>query len=217
MSHHCIPLRCFCWIGLSLFMACHTPVRRQPPEILAYFKLSSLRDTTHIEIADESVEIFDTIPNRLFFTEIPARLLQQIDYLADSASAVVLSRQSFPMDDSITAYWVEIRQFWFQHQSLFLYNHFNRQFTDRITMAEWYGGDGGQVLIGSWMFDYDGDGKKDIVRRTIEHSMIPGEEEPKEQVFESASLLRWKKGRFEDALFPDTPALVRQFPIETFW
>ncbi|MBC7774292.1 MAG: hypothetical protein H7246_02555 [Phycisphaerae bacterium] len=215
---HCNVLHhCLCLSILTLLMACHMPVRVQSPEILAYFPSLPLRDTLHIEIADENTQAGDTIPNRLFFTSIPSALLQQIDYLADSSQAIVLGRQQFPLGNNISAYWVEVRQFWFQHHSLFLYNKSKRQFTDRITVAEWYGGDGGQVLIGSWMFDYDGDGKKDIVRREIQHSMIPKDDEPLEQLSESASILMWKNGRFVDTPFQDTAAVMRRFPIRSFW
>ncbi len=144
-------------------------------------------------------------------------MLQEIDYLADSTQAMVLARQHFPLNDSITAYWVEIRQFWFQHQSLLLYNERRKAFTDRITLAEWYGGDGGQVLTGSWLFDFDGDGRKDIVRREIQHSLVLDGEEPQDRFEESATLLLWKSDHFAETALPDTAAVIRRFPIRSFW
>ncbi len=202
---------------LTILAACRTTNKVQFPELLAYFPSLPLRDTLHIEISEEDKVTRDTIPNRVFFTNMPSVLLLPIDYLADSSSSVVMSRQKFNLDRNIAAYWVEIRLSWFHHHSLFLFDKAKKQFTDRITVAEFFGGDGGQVLIGSWLFDYDGDGKKDIVRREIQHSMIPTDEEPVEQTYESADLLRWKNGRFEDTPFQDTAALVRRFPIRSFW
>lgn len=206
-----------CLPGLLMLANCRTPIRSHDAALLAYFQSQPLGDTLHIEISNEDPTAGDTIPNQLFFTHIPAALLQQIDYLADSSQAVVLSRQKIDLDHNIAAYWVEIRQFWFQHHSLFLYNASKKTFTDRITVAEWYGGDGGQVLTGSWIFDFNGDGKKDIVRREIQHSMIPTEDEPLEQIQESASLLLWKNGRFENTPFQDTTAMIQRFPIHSFW
>lgn len=216
---HSHTLRCmFALLLLGLLANCRTPIQTQSSHILAYFKTSSAADTLHIEVSDEAQESRDTIPNHLFFTSIPSALLQPIDYLADSSSAVVLSRQQFPIDDNIAAFWVEIHQAWFLHHSLFLYNRSKRQFTDRITVAEWFGGDGSQVLIGSWVFDYDGDGKKDLVVRDIQHSMVPnGDEDPIEETNESACLLLWKNGRFMDTSFQDTTAMVLRFPIRSFW
>lgn len=211
-------MRTFICLGICLnFMACRSATQRPSTELLAYFKPLLQQDTLHIEVADETPSPRDTIPNQLFFSQIPITLLQPIDYLADPSQAVVLSKQQFALDKNISAYWVEIRQFWFQHHSLFLYDKAKRQFTDRVTVAEWYGGDGGQVLTGSWIFDFNGDGKKDIVRREIQHSIILNDEEPLEQLYESASLLIWKNGRFTDTLFQDTATLVRRFPIKSFW
>lgn len=208
---------CFCFTVFLILSNCRTPIPSPDSALLAYFQASPLGDTLHIEISNENPLAGDTIPNRLFFTSIPPALLAQIDYLADATQATVLSRKKFSLEGNISAYWVEIRQFWFQHHSLFLYDASKRLFTDRITIAEWYGGDGGQVLTGSWIFDYNGDGKKDIVRREIQHNMIPNDGEPVEQIFESASLLLWKKDHFKDTPFQDTAALVRRFPIRSFW
>ena len=144
-----------------------------------------------MEVSDETDSLAgsDTIPNRLFFSTIPRTLLQEIDYLADSSEAVVLGRYHFTLDNNMEGYWVEIRQFWFQHHSLLLYDKRRKSYTGRITLAEWYGGDGGQILTGSWMFDFDGDGDQDIIRREIHHSMVPDRDTVLEQTEESAMLL----------------------------
>ena len=84
-------------------------------------------------------------------------------------------------------------------------------------MAEWYGGDGGQILVGSWLFDFDGDGDKDIVRQEILHGMVPTDDEPLEYMKESASLLLWGDGHFMDTPLQDTASLIRRFPIDHYW
>jgi len=206
-----------CLCLLTFLVACHTSRKIQPTELLAFFKNIPTPDTLRIEVDDEDIEVKDTIPNRVFFSNIPTALLQPIDHLADSSSSVVISRQKFTLDGNMAAYWVEIRMAWYHHHSLFLYDKSKQRFTDRITVAEFFGGDGSQILTGSWLFDFNGDGKKDIVRRDIQHSMVPKDDEPLELIYESASLLLWKNGRFEDAPFQDTAAMVRRFPIRSFW
>jgi hypothetical protein len=173
-------------------------------------------DTLHIEVSTEQDRL-NTIPNAIFFKAVPAALLQDISYIADSSDALVLGRQYFPLNDSITAFWVEISHLWFQHHSFLLYNKRRQVFTDRITLAEWYGGDGGQILTGSWVFDYDGDGKKDILRRQIQHSIEFTEGEPQEHTEELLTLLLWKKDRFVEKTVPDTAMILKRFPIRTLW
>ena len=212
--------QCLFLATIALLAACQQPVlTKTTPEIAAYFHPLPACDTLHVEIAAESdgPVVGDTIPNRLFFNVVPAALMQEIDYLADSSQALVLGRQYFALNDSITAYWVEIRQFWFQHHALLLYNKSRNTFTERVTLAEWYGGEGGQILTGSWLFDYDGDGQKDIVRREIQHSMTPTEGEPLERLEEGATLLLWKNGRFMETPLQDTAAVIKRYPIRTMW
>ncbi len=201
-----------------LLTACQHPVRTNDRDVLSYFPVVIPGDTLHLEVATEiDTTTSHLIPNALFFKQVPAALLEEIDYTTDPSQALVYGRQQFPVTDSVTACWVEIRQYWFQHHLLLLYNTRKKVFTNRVMVAEWYGGEGSQILTGSWLFDYDGDGKKDILRREIQHSMVPGEEEPLESIIASATLLLWKNGRFLETPLADTAAVIRRFPIRSFW
>ena len=218
MIFHTTSFRWLCYTAVGLLAACRPPAAAQEPALSAYFRPLPPTDTLHVEIStDDSLVGVDTIPSELFFKIVPAALLEEIDYVADFSQALVLGRQYFPLNDSITAWWVEIRQFWFQHHLLLLYNKPKKAFTDRVMLAEWYGGDGGQILTGSWLFDFDGDGKKDIVRREIQHSLVLDGEEPQERIEQSASILLWKEGHFVDMPLPDTAAIIKRFPIRSFW
>ena len=212
-------IRLLCFAAVGLLATCRQPVPAGPGDVTAYFSPLPAVDTLLVEVTDSSDDsaVGDTIPNGVFFGSIPPALLEEIDYLADSSQALVLGRNHFAMSDDIEAYWVEIRQFWFRHHALLLYHKSRKAFTDRITLAEWYGGEGGQVLIGSWVFDFDGDGKKDILRRDIQHSMVPNSDTLQERTAESVSLLLWKNGQFTITPVRDTAALIRMFPIRTLW
>ncbi len=212
-------LTIFCLLA-SCPLAGQQPLSGHVQELLGYFEPAPAgTDTLHIEVDLETDSLLpgDTIPNRLFFGTIPAVFLQEIDYVADSSAALVLGRQHFSLNDSTEAYWVEIRQYWFQHHSLFMYDKRRKTFVGRATLAEWFGGDGGQVLIGSWVFDYDGDGQKDIFRREIQHSIQPNGDTVKERNRESASLLRWKNGLFSETPERSKKGKTRRFPIRSFW
>lgn len=205
---------------LLAFATCRQPEKNTEPTLLSYFQTTPRADTLRFEIAEDGADapvVGDTIPNGLFFTAINPAFLQEIDYLADSAQALVLGRQRFPLNDSTDVCLVDIRQFWFQNQSLLVYNKRQQTFTGRITVAEWYGGDGGQVLTGSWMLDYDHDGGPELIRREIEHSMRPDGDEVLEHFHESALILTWKQGRFVEQPVSDTALVVKQFPIRSVW
>lgn len=210
----------YCCAVAGFLSALQQPVTAQ--EVLVYFKQLRATDTLHVEVnlEPDSPTLGDTIPNSLFFSEIPAAFLQEIDYLADSSAALVLGRGRFSLNDSIAAYWVEIRQHWFQHQALLLYDRQRKMFVDMVRLAEWYGGESGQILVGSWLFDYDGDGQKDIFRREIQHSMVPVDDTVLEHTGEMAELLRWEKGKFRATVaepFSENGTGSKRFPIRSFW
>lgn len=189
------------------------------PAIHSYFQASPLPDSLRFEVTEPMDSVSDgaIIPNGLFFTTIPPELLREIDHLADSSSAMVLGRLHFPWNEHLEAYWVDIRQFWFEHQSLFLYDKRRQAFTGRVTVAEWYGGDGGQVLTGSYLLDFDGDGQKDIIRREIQHSLLVEDDEARDVFHESAVRLVWRDEHFVELPIADSSLIAKRFPLRSPW
>jgi len=208
------PILCLAWMG-----SCTAQDAAQDAPLLKYFQQSPSTGTLHLELpADDEKPIpGDTIPNLLFFRTL-GKMLQEVDYIADSTSCTVVGRQRFGLNQTYDACLVEITLSWFKHQSLLLYNKQKNRFTERVTVAEWYGGDGGQVLTGSWLIDHDGDQQQDLVRRVIEHWIVGAESDQAiEKSKESVELLRWKNGHFVKTPIRDSAALIKKYPIRSVW
>lgn len=211
---HCL----FLGVTLAFLYSC-TPKHSADFSLASQFPLVPLQDTLHLEFPDEdaSAQLGDTLAQALFFQTLDTLLLP-IEYLADSSSCAAFALQRFELNDQYDACLVQINQFWFKHQSILLFDKTQQKFTQRITVAEWYGGDGGQLLTGSWLFDYDQDGDKDLIRRVIEHSSRPNEEGGlEEKIVESAELLLWEKNAWVKVEVKDETGLIQKYPIRSFW
>lgn len=214
------PNFCSLFLGVTLaFLYSCTPKHSADFTLASQFPLTTMRDTLHLELSDDAVsaQLGDTLAQALFFQTLDT-LLQPIDYLADSSSCTAIALQRFELNQQYDACLVQINQFWFKHQSILLFDKAQQKFTQRTTVAEWYGGDGGQILTGSWLFDYDQDGDKDLVRRVIEHSSMPNEEGGiEEKMAESAELLLWQKNAWVKVPVKDSIDLVKRYPIHSAW
>lgn len=209
----------FWGITLAILLSC-TPKHSADFTLASLFPLTTAQDTLRLELPDEGASDQypgDTLSRSLFFKTLNT-LLVPIEYLADSSSCTAIALQRFELNKQYDACLVQINQFWFKHQSILLFDKTQQKFSQRITVAEWYGGDGGQILTGSWLFDYDQDGNKDLVRRVIEHSSTPNKENGlDEKIVESAELLLWKKTNWLKVKTKDSLALLKKYPIHSAW
>lgn len=223
MSHTPTPLLIALIAALSLSVACQGPTSPAPrqADLLAFFDALPVPDTLLVEVPDDSEPdpAGDSIPVVLFFRLLDTALLREIAHVAEpDVVERIYGLRRFALSADMEACVVYIRQFWFKHVSLLLYDRRRQAFTRRYTLAEWYGGEGGQVLTGSWLLDYDGDGDRDIVQRVIQYSiLLDDNQEAQEVTDESAEVLLWHDGHFEAQPVPDAADLVRRFPIRSYW
>ncbi len=183
--------------------------------LAAYFPNLPLADTLRFAIAGHEEPIAaDTVPNDLFFGSLPVEMYADIEYVADTSSAIVLGRGRFRLDKRWEAYWVDIRYAWFQHQSLLLYDTREKRFSDRITAAEWYGGEGGQILIGSWLLKRDGGRSLELVQRQDDYSIRFMDDAVLQDTVKYVSLWQRHEGVFVEQPVRDSLGLIHEFSLE---
>lgn len=190
-----------------------TPVKKT---IADYFPEMTVTDTLRFEVfpnADTSGAV--GIPTSVFFRKMPTKLMNQIQYFDNTAPLYVYARGRFIIDEGKEALLADLRQNWYQHQSLFIYDTAADTITARSTVAEFYGGEGGQITSGSYLLDLDGDGDKDMVRREIERWLDTSGGEPVEKMAHYVSVFHWQDGDFHEAPIADSAALIAAFPIQS--
>lgn len=205
-------------IGL-FFASCQQPLQQPKKTKLLpdYFQKTMVADTMLFELKQEEDELWtDTIPNSLLFTQMETHIMNGVDYIDNSGDLIVIGRSRFPIQENKEAFLVEMRQNWYRHLSLFIFDEKTQAFTERETVAEFYGGEGGQILTGSWLTDFDGDGDKDLIRREIEHWLILDDDNTRDTTSENAHLLLWEGNGFLEGEV-DSAELVKQFPITNWW
>lgn len=205
-------------IILFSFFACQSRVgetQNAAPKLLPRFQSTPLGDTVHFEVNPQAeASTANAIPNSIFYSLLDSNILRKFENILDTNEMAIFGKERYALNADFDACLLDVQQFWFRYKLLLIFDKKHNAFTDLVKVAEWYGGDGGQTLTGSWLFDFDGDGQKDLVLRQIDHSMhVSDEGEPQESNLEDASLLLWKNGSFVKSNSVDSSVLVKRFPI----
>lgn len=155
------------------------------------------------------------IPTSAFFRKMPTRLMNEIQYFDNTAPLYVYARGRFAMPEGKAALIADLRQNWYQHQSLFIYDAAADTITSRTTVAEFYGGDGGQITTGSYLVDLDGDGNKDLVRREVERWIDTSSGDAVEKFAQHIEVFHWQGGDFRTVPVADSAAMMKAFPLKS--
>lgn len=198
-----------CLIGSLLSGGALSSCFHQASDFPGLFQEQTLPDTLVFAISDTETAA-DTIPNQLFFSQLPSEMYADIEYVADSSSAVVLAKAGFQIRQQYMLLWADVRYAWFQHQSLLLFDEKEQRITDRITVAELYGGESGQIVTGAWLLN-----GQQIVQRQASHSIRLDEAgEAVASTEQDVKLWKIEGGRFIEQPLQDTAKWIRTFPME---
>lgn len=119
----------------------------------------------------------------------------------------------FPLDNRYDACLLSSKEHWYFQTSMLIYDKQTGYFTDMEVLAQFYGGDGGQIATESWLWD-DGLYRKESFRSV---RFNPDIDDAEESVGEVSALYSWKNGAFEPAVMTDSLALSKQFPMNWEW
>lgn len=206
-------------VSLLLVISCTTPTPKHSAFADA-FQVVPLKDTLTFSVefeatASASLKPMDTIETETFYENVPDSMRIVIEHILEGGEPVITRLGRFPIDAQYDALGIDIQAFWFRNQSLLLFNKQLQKVTEVLPVAEFYGGDGGQILRKSWLLSRAGAVKTWIARES-EHTLLIKEnvDEPQDLYAEWVAKYVWQKNKFVIQPTPDSTALIQYFPIQ---
>lgn len=218
MNRQAFVLQFIC--SLCLFCCQSNESNTPSPEgrFLQRFPVGNISDTLHIwrEMATENELI--QIPDSILQAASIDSLLAVISPYAEDMDGLggIYAISQFPWSHHFQACLVQINYSWYRHLGFLLWEKDSHRFIAAVPLSSLDGGDGGQILTESWLFDWDGDGDHDQLLREHAHALIPSETggDPEELNEDQVFLFLWEKGGFQPTNIPDTTGLIARFPID---
>jgi hypothetical protein len=119
----------------------------------------------------------------------------------------------FALDNKYDACILSSTEHWYFQTSMLLYNKETGYFTDMEVLAQFYGGDGGQIATESWVWG------KQLYRKEAFRSISFDEEvdDVMEKTGEVAAMNTWTPKGYVGEPFVDSLALSEQFKMQWSW
>ncbi len=183
-----------------------------------YFQPLTAADTIYFSLTSPRGMRATPIPYDTFLVHVDTSLWKDINYIMDGEETSIVGLAHFPIDAQHDAYIVGLTYSWYGNTSLLIQNKRQGHFVDLVPVAEFYGGDGGQVLRNSWCFDADKNGTRDLVVRDSNHSLVIDENGDQRDIYEEfVSIYILEPKGFVNAEIADSNALIKQFPVDWNW
>jgi hypothetical protein len=146
---------------------------------------------------------------------IGEEMLAEYNSYYDSAGTNFYPFFRFELDKDLEAYYIGQSDSWVLHNSLFIYSKSQDKFIKNCLASSIDGGDGGQQLLDSWVLDWDGDGKKDLLTRIHDQwiRMDPESEEVIQHVSDSSFVDLNFAGDNELKGLDKLPAFMGRYPV----
>lgn len=192
------------------------PVPHLPGEVfMQLFPTVDHDSSTVFHFYNIKDEIATPFSDSLLKTALSDGMIEAIEY--GTGDAKHQAKQKFALDEKHLACIMNSTESWFMNQSLLIYAHEINNFKDVMTLSQFYGGDGGQIVTESWI--YTKNDQKYLYQIESSHAMIMTDDsgEPKEMLDEHSQLYIWKEDVFAEIAQEDSLALAERFQLKWEW
>ncbi|MFN7119902.1 MAG: hypothetical protein ACK4TA_24115 [Saprospiraceae bacterium] len=209
------------FLGLmGLLLVNCTPRPAKQNTFADFFPTLSSQDTLVFAVeagagTEASLASADTIATDTFYRYVPDSLRASIAHILDGGDPVIVALGRFDLDAQYEGLGVDIKAFWFRNQSLLVFDKQQQQVVGLLPIAEFYGGDGGQILRASWLIAAP-DKEKMLLMRESQHALRIDEntQEMNDTYAEAVARYVWQNGRFAEQSVADSTALIQAFPVK---
>ena len=186
-----------------------------PPELFRKFVSKSPTDTVVVNTVFPSDSAGRTASADLWYQTLGADLLDEVAFGLDTMDTEGYTYWKTLIDRNTELCLMGFHQFWYRNKSLLIYDIPSASFKGLIPVATFYGGDGGQILTGAWLYDINEDGFADLTIRESEHNLEPGEPEPVDIYKDAVRQMLWDTAdqAFKPLIEMDSSALIKKFPL----
>ena len=216
-SHQKITMKFLILLSPLLFLLSCTSPSSQDASFADSFSMIAAKDTLVFAVemgegAEATLPTMDTIAADVFNKIVRDSFRTKIEHILDGGDALITRLGRFVLDADHDALGVNITAFWFRNQSILIFDKKKQQVVGLLPVAEFYGGDGAQILRQSWLLSSN----KEIIVRESEHALRMEENaaEPTDSYEEWVARYQWQKGAFVEQPTPDSTALIQHFKID---
>lgn len=204
-------------IALLLFLsACQSQEESltDAQKLYAYFPAIPSVDTLKIALDSLPLDSNAQIPAPLFWAAIDSSFYDAFLYEPDTFDFQAIASWKVSLNENQDACLISMQQGWFQFKYLLVYSKLRDQFIGIEPVAFLYGGDGGQIICKSWIFDLKS--QPTIAIRQLERHIQWSETDPEEMEevkYNQVEIKQWSQDQFRKIPVQDSSYWIQKIPI----
>jgi hypothetical protein len=182
--------------------------------LVTLFPAMAVRDTLHFFIPESPGGA--PIADSLLRANLTSSQFDSLHFDTGEHAFFAVGRFSLPGE--VEACLLHNTEFWFGKQVLLLYDRASARFIGVREVANFYGGESGQVATEGWLLMRENPPR--LFVKYADHSITlspNGDAEPIEHLSVSGELLEWSGKKFLPVSNPDSLAFLQHFQMDRTW